>query len=525
MIRSWYASCLLAAVLTAALPAHAATYVVTRSDDPAPDGCLPADCSLREAVAAANLTPAADRVELPAATHQLALGEIAIEGALELAGAGVDATTIRGSDLTTRLRAPAGSTLRVADLTLDGPDPFAPDARGDLAIAVAIESHLPATLERTRVTLGGGIVQTADGFSDITVDGSAVFALFCRHDNGACRVTDSDVQMLNVAGGDLSFVRSSLTGLLLPGISSGASIETTGTVLFEDSDIADTFGGVYFQARVPERVDFRRVRYLRNGEPLRVLQPIVLWIEDGEFSDNHNRFTGENGGPGAIHAFSASIFHVARTSFIGNRGSGDAGGAILVEGNASLWLSDSTFSGNTFSVEAAAAGARGAAVAVRAGNSLSLAELRHATVVAPAFMPAGMSGSAFAVIGADAQVHFAVHNSIVRGSCDLPIGTGHVDFAQGNVKSSGDSCGFDAGDNQLGASSAAMALGAPGDHGAFAPTYSPALGSIAIDTAFASRCTARDQRNYQRPYPGAACDVGAVEVGAEERIFADGFQG
>lgn len=523
MIRSWYASWLLAAALTAALPAQAATYIVTRSDDPAPDACLPADCSLREAIAAANLAPAADRVELPAATHQLALGEIAIEGALELAGAGAAATTIRGSDLTTRLRALPGSTLRIADLTLDGPDPFAPDARGTLAVAVAIDSHLPVTLERTRVTIGGGLVQSGTG--EVDVDDSSLFALFCQHDAGACRVVDSDVQLLMVAGGDLSFLRSNLTGLLVPGISSGASIETAGTVLFEDSAIADTFGGLSFQVGVPERVDLRRVRYLRNGAPLLVRQPIVVWIEDCEFSDNHNRFTGDSGGPGAIHAYFASIFHVARTSFIGNRGSGDAGGAILVEGNASLWLSDSTFSGNTFSVEAAAAGARGAAVAVRAGNSLSLAELRHSTVVAPAIMPAGMSGSAFAVIGADAQVHFAVHNSIVRGSCDLPVGAGHVDFAQGNVKSSGDNCGFDAGDNQLGASSAAVALGALGDHGAFAPTYSPAPGSIAIDTAFASRCTARDQRNYQRPYPEAACDVGAVEVGAEERIFADGFQG
>jgi hypothetical protein len=34
-----------------------------------------------------------------------------------------------------------------------------------------------------------------------------------------------------------------------------------------------------------------------------------------------------------------------------------------------------------------------------------------------------------------------------------------------------------------------------------------------------------DQRGYQRPYPaGADCDVGAVEVGADDPIFADGFE-
>ena len=51
--------------------AHAATFSPTRFDDPPPDGCLPTDCSLREAVLAANAAPGADRIALQAGDYAL----------------------------------------------------------------------------------------------------------------------------------------------------------------------------------------------------------------------------------------------------------------------------------------------------------------------------------------------------------------------------------------------------------------------------------------------------------------------
>lgn len=52
-------------------PLWAATFTVTRLDDPPPNGCLSNDCSLREAVIAANLTTAPDLVQLGNGTHEL----------------------------------------------------------------------------------------------------------------------------------------------------------------------------------------------------------------------------------------------------------------------------------------------------------------------------------------------------------------------------------------------------------------------------------------------------------------------
>ena len=53
-----YAFCGLAPLLLAAsLSTSAATYTVTRADDPISAPCTPTDCSLRGAVAASVITP------------------------------------------------------------------------------------------------------------------------------------------------------------------------------------------------------------------------------------------------------------------------------------------------------------------------------------------------------------------------------------------------------------------------------------------------------------------------------------
>ena len=60
-------------LLACTLPAatRAAQYTITRVDDPLPNGCLPADCSLREAVIAANTNAGPDTITLPAVTFTL----------------------------------------------------------------------------------------------------------------------------------------------------------------------------------------------------------------------------------------------------------------------------------------------------------------------------------------------------------------------------------------------------------------------------------------------------------------------
>ena len=67
-----------------AAPLAAVDYVVTRYDDPAPDGCLADDCTLREALIVANETGTLDRIVLSAGVY-----------AVNLTGAGDDAAAHR----------------------------------------------------------------------------------------------------------------------------------------------------------------------------------------------------------------------------------------------------------------------------------------------------------------------------------------------------------------------------------------------------------------------------------------------
>jgi CSLREA domain-containing protein len=104
------------------------SYSVTRFDDPVPDGCSSGDCSLREAVVAANSTPGHDAITLGPGNYALALpgspgdattGDLNISEDLTIAGAGVSSTLINGAQLANRiLNIGAPAIVTVEGLTI-----------------------------------------------------------------------------------------------------------------------------------------------------------------------------------------------------------------------------------------------------------------------------------------------------------------------------------------------------------------------------------------------------------------------
>ena len=102
-------------VLSCALPSGSvqaeteATFNVTKTADTNDGTCSPTDCSLREAIIAANATAAADTINLPAGAYVLSIagadeelaatGDLDVTRPLTLTGAGRGTTSIDGADL------------------------------------------------------------------------------------------------------------------------------------------------------------------------------------------------------------------------------------------------------------------------------------------------------------------------------------------------------------------------------------------------------------------------------------------
>src|SRR5712691_8059155 len=89
--------------LAGAPNAVAATFTVTRTDDPSPGPC-DSDCSLREAVLAANAGSGGDMIVLPAGHYRLTIpgpgedagasGDLDLTKSVTISGAGARATVI-----------------------------------------------------------------------------------------------------------------------------------------------------------------------------------------------------------------------------------------------------------------------------------------------------------------------------------------------------------------------------------------------------------------------------------------------
>ena len=77
-IRNLAATGLLAGIATLAGDVQAATFTVTTTADTPGGVCDEASCTLREAIFAANITPGADDVSVPAGRYLLTLGQLDI---------------------------------------------------------------------------------------------------------------------------------------------------------------------------------------------------------------------------------------------------------------------------------------------------------------------------------------------------------------------------------------------------------------------------------------------------------------
>jgi CSLREA domain-containing protein len=138
-----------------------ATLMVTRLDDPPPNGCAEDDCSLREAVLAANAAPGADTIILPAGRILLSIsgtggahvGDLDLTDDVTLVGFGPGATTVDANGLTAAFQVPNPNF----------PEPSPVDARLD-GMTITGSEDGPGIFTAGNLTLENG--EVTDNHSD-----------------------------------------------------------------------------------------------------------------------------------------------------------------------------------------------------------------------------------------------------------------------------------------------------------------------------------------------------------------------
>jgi CSLREA domain-containing protein len=231
----------LAALLLWAPGALAATFTVTKTTDTA-DGKCDADCSLREAVIAANATAAPDTIVVPPGTYQLTLagpeedaaatGDLDLTQPVEVVGAGARTTVIRGDGSDRVFDVLAEGAVAISGVTIEG-------GRG-----VAQGAGINTASDTTSFTLRDAAVQdnrTTDPATVSTRQGAGLF-LDARH---------STIERVLVSGNVAASIPGDGfgpqgAGLFINGVTSLTNDTITGNVLEKGGGSSPAQGGGVF---------------------------------------------------------------------------------------------------------------------------------------------------------------------------------------------------------------------------------------------------------------------------------------
>jgi len=194
-----------------AAPAFAATFTVTKATD-TNDGVCDADCSLREAIGAANALPGADIVTLPAGTYTLSIGgtgedanatgDMDITGDLTVDGAGNATTIIDGGAIDRVLTVILGAIVFIDSVTIQNGNPEAGAGAGGILNAGTLTLTNSTVTDNTGENFGGGISNSGTlSLIDTTVSDNILLGFNTSGGGGGIFST-----------GTLSLTRSTVSG-------------------------------------------------------------------------------------------------------------------------------------------------------------------------------------------------------------------------------------------------------------------------------------------------------------------------
>jgi CSLREA domain-containing protein len=537
---------ILALVFLPASP-FATTFPVTKTADTDDGSCDP-DCSLREAIEAANANPGADNVPVPAGTYLLNLGQLVVSDDVAITGTGQANTIIDGKasnrvfEIQSEVVADiSGVTIQNGYAVFRGGGIY--NKGGDLTLtsstvsgnyafyyAGGISSWGYLTLIDSAVSENTSFMYNAGGIEnsgDLTLTNSTVSGNSTYGYGGGIYTGGNDLTLTNstVSGntaghGGGIFIRGgylTLTSSAVSGNTGGGIRNVLGYVTLTSSTVSGNTGAIRGGGI------FNRGNSLGGG---------YLTLTNSTVSGNDARWGG-----GIINEYWGTA--ILTNTTVNENTASQLGGGIRISGGY-LSLTNSTVSGNAAYYEG--------------GGIHMTGHLYHDSTVTVTNSTvsgntAGVRGGGIANVGRfSPRPHgatFAFTNSTVSGNIASSYGGGihnsspwisqttltnmivADNSAPTDANCNGDdatslgynladdaSCGFFAtGDLVV----ADAMLGPLADNGGPTETHALLPGSPAID-AGSVNCPppSTDQRGVPRPQ-GAACDIGAVEYVPEPR--------
>lgn len=489
---------------------QAATFTVTRGDDPAPNGCIVGDCSLREALDAAVATPAGDVIVLGPGLYNVTRGELAVIGQVAIQGADSASTRIVGAGDFALIGVTALSELSLSGATLSS---------SQEALLVRDGSALVRDVIVTNGTVG--VLASGSSRAMLRVEQSQLAGTFaCGGVNATCQAFDSRMGSIAVYFAAIELARVEINGVAN---GPGVYIAGGGAVAIRDSAIRGQSQLLFPGSSDPAPdVLISRTRFIGNFGPLSSGRNGTMRLVDVEFRDNIVS-DANNSKPAVILATDEGAWRISRALFVGNRGGAGEGAAIRVKGGANVVMDNVTFDDNTFR---SGLNGHGNTIGVDVtDNTSTIFWLFHSTLRRASAVASNVIGSVLSVNGAAANVR--LYNSLVDGTCAFASG-GLLFQAEGNIESVGSTCALlGINNNRFNIPAAQLRIGTLADHGGFTHTYMPATGSPLLNTATSTWCRFNpiEQRRHLRPTDGVGCDIGAVEAGAvQDSIFSNDFE-
>ncbi|MFO7537978.1 MAG: CSLREA domain-containing protein, partial [Chloroflexota bacterium] len=535
--------------LTAASPTEA-TITVTSTDD---DLIVNGNCTLREAIEAANTKTAVDEcpagglitttIMVPAGTYTITIpgnfendnqtGDLDILSNVVIIGAGIDETIVHGGGLDRVFDVRDAGHATISHLTITGGDNNGSSGGGARAVdgGTIHLSHVHVTGNTAEGSGGGLAVLDGDTltveYSQITQNVATTFGGGITNRNGTVTISHSSI-VGNEAG-------DSGGGIANQAVESDANLTITDSEVL--NNVAGNNGGGIGNALDTGRTATLLVeRVTINGNSAAVgdngLSGLgggltnnvfsgaasgagIVTIRDSVISDNQATNGGGIGNTPATATGPVMMqLTVENSAITGNTASGNGvqtgngGGIASLDGT--FTMINSTISGNTAAGTAGAPSVSGLGGAMLIGsqalpNNVTLV----ANTIANNTAVTGVSGIAHASLGGATTAQFK--NNIIAGNVGLNcFNNGGTMTSLGYNLEATDSCGFNQASDLVNTDPLLGGLTADGD------TYVHPLmgGSPAID---AGSCTDAngdpilfDQRGMSRPQ-GAACDIGAYE--------------